>query len=216
MGGRDPSCHRPQLWAVGAPRSYCSAPMDPSPRKLLERREVAGGARFITFSCERRLALLQNPKIRDVFARSLSEARDRHRFEMFAWVVMPEHVHLLVRPREDERLDRALLGLKLSVAQRVIRRWRELDAPILAEITRANGLPRFWQKGGGFDRNVRDAAEFSRHVRYIHRNPVERGLVSEPADWSWSSLGWWLGDRGCLECDPSPDGLSDGIWKGFV
>ena len=128
---------------------------------------------------------------------------------------MPEHVHLLVRPREGATMSRALLGLKLSVAHLVIARWREIGAPILDEITRESGSPRFWQKGGGFDRNVRDVGELSRHIRYIHRNPVERGLVSRPEDWKWSSVGWWLGDREGLACDPSPDGLNNG-WRGFV
>ena len=48
---------------------------------------------------------------------------------------------------------------------------------------------RFWQKGGGFDRNVRDDAEFSREVRYVHHNPVERALVTRPEDWTWSRQG---------------------------
>jgi len=42
------------------------------------------------------------------------------------------------------------------------------------------GKDTFLERGGGFDRNVRDLAEFTRHVRYIHRNPVERGLVEHP------------------------------------
>lgn len=185
-------------------------------RKRLVRREIPHGERFITFSCERRLPLLGNPRIRDLFVQTLGEARDRHGFKLFAWVVMPEHVHLLVRPMDDSRLDRALLGLKFSVARRVISRWKEIEAPILKEITRGDGLARFWQKGGGFDRNVRDENEFSRHVQYIHRNPVERGLVDRPEQWAWSSVNWWMGRREGLCCDPSPGGFSDGTWKGFV
>ncbi len=115
---------------------------------------------------------------------------------------MPEHAHLLMRPRENAPLDRALLFLKMSVAQRVINRWRELDAPILKKIHDPDGSPRFWQKGGGFDRNVRDEGEFAREVHYVHRNPVERELVERPEDWPWSSARWWLGDRTApIACD---------------
>jgi hypothetical protein len=39
-----------------------------------------------------------------------------------------------------------------------------------------------------YDRNVRDAEEFAVKLRYLHRNPVKRGLVKEPGDWSWSSF----------------------------
>lgn len=165
-------------------------------RKKKRRREVAGDPRFLTLSCERRLPLLGNPAIRDVFAASLAEARRRFGFELFAWVVMPEHVHLLLRPRDGERAEQILTFIKKSVAQRVIARWRTIDAKVLREIERPDGRPRFWQKGGGFDRNVRDRAEFIKEVRYIHRNPVKRGLVEKPEDWKWSSARWWLGPTG--------------------
>jgi putative transposase len=190
-------------------------------RKAMRRREIPGNSRFITFSCQRRLPLFKNPAIAQVFQDSLARAHQRVRFQLYAWVIMPEHIHLLVRPPpppDDMPLDRVLLWIKLSTAQRVIKRWRELDAPILARITRDDGSPRFWQKGGGFDRNVRDLAEFQRHVKYIHQNPVERGLVERPEDWRFSSVRWWMGQReGELSCDPPPgDPRGWEGWKGYV
>ena len=184
----------------------------------MRRWEGAGGARFVTFSCQRRLALLGRAQIRDVFVEALEIARKRHGFELFAWVVMPEHVHLLMRPKSGSLLSDALRSLKTSVAKRVLRRWLELDAPVLEKIRTPRGELRFWQKGGGFDRNVRDLEEFCREVRYIHRNPVERGLVGRPEDWRWSSVRWWLGDRdGVLPCDPPPgDPAAWARWKGHV
>jgi hypothetical protein len=54
-------------------------------------------------------------------------------------------------------------------------------------------------------RSVRDETEFSKAVKYIHRNSVERGLVEQPHEWRWSSVRWWMGDRfGEIECDPPP------------
>lgn len=74
---------------------------------------------------------------------------------------------------------------------------------VLARITRADGSARFWQPGGGFDRNVRDYAELSREIEYIHHNPVRRGLVANPIDWPWSSARWYAGLRdGQIEIDP--------------
>ncbi len=190
--------------------------------KRLKRRENPRDIRFVTFSCQRRLPLLKNPTLADLFIRSLAEARERCGFELFAHVVMPEHVHLLLRPSREGTLDRALLSLKLSVAQRAIRRWKELNAAILDRIDTADG-PRFWQKGGGFDRNVRGGAEFSKHVHYIHQNPVTRGLVPAATDWPWSSVHQWLArwrEKPCppgAPCDPPPDrngGWSR--WRGFM
>ncbi len=164
-----------------------------------------GTVRFVTFSCYDRRPLLGNPAIRDFFAEQLDASRHRHGFKLFAWVVMPEHVHLLVRPRKDATLGDALRSLKTSVAVRVIARWRQLQASILDELRTSSGTFRFWQRGGGFDRNVRTRDEFCREVQYIHLNPVARGLVTRPEEWRWSSVRWWMGERADeRECDLPP------------
>ncbi|MGE3107390.1 MAG: transposase [Phycisphaerales bacterium] len=181
----------------------------------MRRREIPGQVRFVTFSCQRRLPLFSNAKIANVFAQSLTRARATMRFDLYAWVVMPEHVHLLLRPNDDDTLARALWFLKKSVAHRVLARWRRLRAPVLARLATPEGSARFWQKGGGFDRNVRDEAEFCKTVHYIHQNPVGRGLVERAEQWTWSSVRWWMGERaGELECDPPPVRAWE-HWKGF-
>lgn len=182
----------------------------------MRRREVPAGVRFVTFSCFRRLPLLHHSRVYEVFASALRAAHELGEFELYAWVAMPEHVHLLMRPRERCDLARPLRRMKMSVAKRVLERWKELNAPILAKITTAKGVARFWQAGGGFDRNVRGELEFAKHVRYIHRNPVERGLVADPWEWTWSSVGWWRGERnGEVACD-EPPGKGWRTWNGFV
>ena len=144
-------------------------PQRPTPRrKHLHRWEIPGDVRYVTFSCQHRLPLLGKPAIRDVFTEALATAHRKHAFELYAWVVMPEHAHLLVRPRPEARLDQALRSLKTSVAKRVVTRWRQLHAPILDKIRNRDGTVRFWLKGGGFDRNVRHEDEFCREIRYIH------------------------------------------------
>ena len=184
-------------------------------RKAMKRREIVGGIRFLTFSCQRRLPLFSNPVVAQVFVGAMVRVRERSGLELFAWVVMPEHVHLLVRPPMAESgadLARPLKSLKTSVSRRALARWSELDAPILRKLDDGHGRARFWQKGGGFDRNVRDRVEFCRQVRYIHRNPVERGLVEQREDWKWSSVRWWMGLReGEVECDPPPG--DEEVWR---
>lgn len=187
-------------------------------RKRMKRREEPGGNRSITFSCERRAALMAEPSIRAIFAQSLAALHRQRHFELFAWVAMPEHAHLLVRPATGLSVDRILVSLKLAIAKRALARWREDEAAFLREVQRPDGTLRFWQKGGGFDRNVRDMAEFTKVVRYIHRNPVGRGLVEHLREWEASSVHWWMGLRdGEVECDAPPgDPRSWAEWRGFV
>ena len=170
-------------------------------RKRLRRREIPLGIRFVTFSCEGRLPLFGRAAIRDIAADALAAKVRQHQCDLYAWVVMPEHMHLVARPGKGRELGALLESFKKSVAWTVLQRWRRLDAPILRRITDERGTARFWLKGGGFDRNIRDNAEFAREVKYIHRNPVERGLVESPESWGWSSASWWLGrDEPRIEC----------------
>lgn len=183
----------------------------------MHRRESLGGARFITFSCHRRLPLLNDPEACEDFLDALDRSRTTHGVQVFAWVLMPEHVHLLARPSEQASMGLVLRSVKMAVAKRAIDRWKQAGSTPEG-ITDQHGSPRFWQAGGGFDRNVRDDSEFAREVNYIHRNPVERGLVAMPSEWRWSSVRWWMGERdGEFACDPppGPPGSWD-MWKGYM
>jgi putative transposase len=174
-------------------------------RKRMKRYELPGGIRYITFSCEDCLPLMGSPKLRDIFSRSLVEARQRVPVHLFAWVAMPEHAHLLLRPFENVPLAKFLKSFKVSTSQRFLASLRRQRSPLVQRIIQPDGRPRVWLPGGGFDRNVRGLDEFMREVRYIHRNPVERELVQHPEQWEWSSVRWWMGHReGEIECDPPP------------
>ncbi len=144
----------------------------------MRRIECPNHARFLTFSCYQRMDLLGSPAVRDEFERSLSQARDRLGFRLHAWVAMPNHVHLIIRPGSpDQTLPQILQAIKQSPARRVLARWRELDAPILDRLSDSRGLMRFWQRGGGYDRNLYSADVITEKVEYIHGNPVRAGLV---------------------------------------
>jgi putative transposase len=174
----------------------------PGPRKRLRRRESSGEGRYLTCSCYRRLALLGNDAIKSAFVARLADVRREVPFQLLAWVLMPEHFHLLVIPHLPEYpVDRLLYALKAPLAQRILRRWRELEAPILPRITDPRGRPHFWQVGGGYDRNV--VEEVEEKIGYIHANPVRRGLVATAEDWPWSSARWYAGRReGEVAIDP--------------
>jgi putative transposase len=88
--------------------------------------------------------------------------------------------------------------------------WRRTRRNWLERITVKRGERRehrFWQAGGGFDRNVVELHAVLAMIEYIHANPVRRGLVSRPEDWKWSSAGWHEGKNG-LRIDPIDLGSS--------
>lgn len=112
---------------------------------------------------------------------------------------MPEHAHLLVFPRCSEASVAAILqSIKQPVARRAMNRHRAASP--------ADALPdRFWQRGGGFDRNIVSRDALRNAIRYIHLNPVRRGLVDDPLDWPWSSARFHAGcDDALLRMDGMP------------
>jgi putative transposase len=125
---------------------------------------------FITFSCYRRLPKLGSAAAKNAFEHSLERTRRRYQFRVIGYVVMPEHVHLLLSEPEDGTLATALQALKQSVSRTLALRAREP----------------FWE-ARYYDFNVWTAKKHAEKLRYLHRNPVARGLVAEPEGWAWSS-----------------------------
>jgi putative transposase len=112
---------------------------------------------------------------------------------------MPEHVHLLVYPRDPEMKLGSVVGeIKEDVARKAIAYLSEHAPHWLPRITVREGdriRRRFWQPGGGYDRNVVEMPTLQQMIDYIHANPVRRGLVARPEDWKWSSARWYAGIR---------------------
>jgi len=168
----------------------------PRYRKTLTRYEIPNQPRFLTFSCHQRLALFGNPAIRDAFAEQIAIVQQQSAFQLIAWVIMPEHVHLLIVPDlPDWPISKILRVLKQPFAERVIRRWKRSGAPVLDRLSIKGRCYRFWLQGGGYDRNIEtDRASFET-VEYIHLNPKKRGLVEWAEQWRWSSARWYAGDH---------------------
>jgi putative transposase len=155
--------------------------------------------RELTFSCYQRLPLLNRDRSRQWFVEALNEARTHWPIDLWAWVIMPEHVHLLIAPREGKVPVGKFQGeIKERTARPAIA-WLELNAPRwLSRITVREGSRvrrRFWQPGGGYDRNIDHYDTLLASINYFHLNPVKRGLVERPEDWPWSSAGWYAGIR---------------------
>jgi putative transposase len=151
------------------------------PRGLI-RYQQTGNMHFVTFSCHGRRAYLQSAAVRDLFVRSLETMRQRYGFVVAGYVVMPEHVHLLVNEPKVATLATALQALKLSVSVQCVER-------------------PFWQPRY-YDFNVHSEAKRVEKLRYMHRNPVKRGLVAQPDDWAWSSYTHYrTGTHGVVEIE---------------
>jgi putative transposase len=141
----------------------------------LRRFQQSGQSHFITFCCYHRQAKLSSSDVCDLFVQCLEDMRRRFAMRIYGYVVMPEHVHLLTSEPEDAPLAEAVHFLKLSFAKRLHSRKPATESGS------------FWQKRY-YDRNVRDVQEFAVKSRYLHRNPVKRGQVKQPAEWRWSSF----------------------------
>jgi putative transposase len=183
---------------------------DGSIRKRRSSAHEEGQAHELTFSCYRRLPLLSKDRSRIWLLESLRRARTQHSFDLWAYVLMPEHVHLLLKPRApDADIGAILRAIKQPVAQTALR-FLKREAPdwlCQLESPQSNGRPvhRFWQPGGGYDRNVDNARVAWASVEYLHANPVRRGLVASATDWPWSSARWYGGLAGVeLEMDGRP------------
>ena len=140
----------------------------------LRRYHESKQTHFVTFSCYHRLPLLSTPTTRDIFLDCLERTRRIFHLRVHGYVVMPEHVHLLLSEPEEELLSTAIQALKLASSRRTARFREPSD-------------PRLWQRRY-FDHNVRTAESFETVLQYTHRNPVKRGLAVKPEDWKWSSF----------------------------
>jgi putative transposase len=166
-------------------------------QKKVRHFDEPGHAHFLTFSCYRRMPLLSKDRSRGWLIEAVLAARHKHAFDLWGWVVMPEHVHLLIWPRlPNYRIPTILADIKRPVGQQAII-WLEANCPeFLAKLTvqnRNRTYRRFWQAGPGQDRNIYDPKAAHDILEYIHTNPVKRGLVALPEQWLWSSAAEWAG-----------------------
>src|SRR5262245_47778737 len=169
-------------------------------RKLCKRINAPGDAHSLTFSCFRRQPFLSKDRSRNWLIEALIRARENHHFHIWAYVIMPEHAHVLIWPTElVYDISKMPFSIKESVAKRALTFVRRHASDFLArmEDRQPNGTVnyRFWQRGGGYDRNVFEPKSAHQQVEYLHNNPVRRGLCLRPEDWYWSSAADYLGLR---------------------
>jgi putative transposase len=199
-------------------------------RKRIRHFHEPGDFHELTFSCYQRSPLLANDLWRQLLCQAINRAISSHQFALVAFVLMPEHVHLLIDSRGQAartlvgqgrrlrstpvrahstqstvaRLSRLLADIKRPFSGRVKKILAEGKDPLLSRLTvmeRPGKLAfRFWQEGPGYDRNLSSKASVLATIDYIHLNPVRRDIVARAVDWKWSSARWYVSDRN--DCDP--------------
>ena len=135
-------------------------------RRYVEKRRVRynepGQPRELTFSCYRQYAFLNRDLTRQWLCEALDQARTKFGFQLWAYVIMPEHVHLLVYPGDvPERMSDFLRAVKEPVARKAIAHLESTAPHWLERLTVPEGprtRRRFWQPGGGYDRNITSMA----------------------------------------------------------
>ena len=156
----------------------------------LHRTYGAHHLHFITNSCYQRRPLLGTARARDYFLSVFEQTRQRYRFVVVGYVVMPEHVHLLITEPEIGSPSTVMQVLKQRTAKALLPKRKRRDPhrrKLFGEETRRA----FWQ-ARFYDFNVWSTKKRVEKLRYMHRNPVKRGLVESPEQWRWSSYRHYL------------------------
>ena len=169
--------------------------------KGLKRYYGRGHLHFLTFSCYRRLPLLNSIRARSVFVNTLESIRERYQFSVVGYVVMPEHVHLLISEPARGTPSVVLKVLKQRVSRELRRgKRRTMVGQLQFAFTKGDrNLPRFWQPRF-YDFNVWSAKKIAEKLDYMHSNPVARKLVEHPRDWPWSSWSYYAKGEAGLVC----------------
>ena len=182
----------------------------------LRRHYGKGDLHFITFSCYRRRPLLGSRRARDRFLKILDEVRLRHDFRLVGYVVMPEHVHLLMSEPAKSDPSKALqvLKQKTSRALRGGRRKNLAGQLSLRFGTAETDARAFWQRRF-YDFNVWSEEKLKEKLEYMHANPVKRELVAHPKEWPWSSWSFYTkGEEGLIGIDPVGGGERNAKQRG--
>lgn len=153
--------------------------------KRVQHKVIPGRNHELTFSCYHNQGYPTDDNMRNYFIHALAKAREKYGFKIIAYVVMLDHVHLLINPdAETYNISLILSSIKSSVA---------MKATQLSKKSTNERMVHFWQRGGGYDRNIISKEALKSSIEYIHNNPVRRGLVDSPEKWYWSSAGYYAG-----------------------
>nr|WP_281167369.1 transposase [Rudaea cellulosilytica] len=113
---------------------------------------------------------------------SVRLVKQRHPFEIVAWIVLPEHLHAIwTLPQDDADYSTRWALIKAGFSRRIER------SEVISPSRRAKGERGLWQRRF-WEHQIRDGIDLQRHVDYVHFNPVKHGHALRAADWRYSSI----------------------------
>ncbi len=151
-----------------------------------KRHESMPGTYFVSSRTWESRALFIHSETCQIFVDSLMHYRQEGAYLLHAFVLMPDHFHLLITPARDKTIERAIQYVKGGSARRLSLE-RNMHFPV-------------WQRGFS-DHRVRDWTDYQNHLRYIWENPVRKKLAATAEEYLWSSAG------GSYAVDEPPQGL---------
>jgi len=170
--------------------------------KGLQRVYGLGHLHFLTFSCYRRLPYLGTQRARNLFVEELARVRREYGFRLIGYVLMPNHVYLLISEPARGTVSTVLQMLKQRVSRKLRQRGKVTDNPMSFRFEESEERVRaFWQ-ARFYDFNVYSLGKIKEKLNYMHANPVIRKLVEHPKDWPWSSWAfYWKNEEGLISID---------------
>lgn len=181
-------------------------------RHKLERHYGQRHLHFITCSCYRRLPFLRDARKRDLLLRILNSVREKYQFSLVGYVIMPEHIHLLISEPKIGTPGTVMQVLKQGVSRSLRAKARRRTRGNQMRLWSADleKTPKsFWQRRF-YDFNVWTRKKRIEKLHYMHMNPVKRGLVTAPQLWMWSSYRFYqYGERSVCTPDREPKPFSE-------
>jgi putative transposase len=145
------------------------------------RANATGGTYFFTVNLADRSSRLLVDRIDDLRT-NVRLVKQRHPFEIRAWVVLPDHLHAIwTLPADDADFSTRWALIKAGFS-RQIERGERIGASRRAKGERGLWQRRFWEH------QIRDETDMQRHIDYVHFNPVKHGYASRAAYWPFSSI----------------------------
>jgi putative transposase len=161
--------------------------------KKIKHYNTINHAHELTFSCYEKRCYLMDPRACEIFLEEFGRAKIVHKFKIWAYVLMPDHVHLLLKPEETQyNIAKILNDIKGRMAflyrdYFLKSKPEKFNVFCIEDTSKDREVFRFWQPGPGYDRNFWNAEAIKNSIRYIEANPVKDMLVEKPSDYRWSS-----------------------------
>ena len=143
-----------------------------------KRHYIPNALVFITQVVYDREPVFANPTYVTLLRSVLHQVQELHPFHMLAYVFLPDHFHILIKPEPEVTHSQIMHSIKPNFTKAYKRKMH------------VTGHMLFWQRRY-WDHMIRDEDDLQRHLDYIHYNPVKHGLVAKPEEWVGSSYCYW-------------------------